>query len=95
MQKLENQFWTMTKVLDRKIKLVWDFRGPGAASTAAHYQKHLEEFIAIEELKFDITGLKHISPAHSIAYMVVAEFELPEIKEILKPHRGEIYLDGY
>ncbi len=95
MQKQENQFLTMDKVLDRKIKLIWDFRGPGAARTAEHYRKHLEEFIVIEELKFDITGHKHLSPTHSITFMVVAEFELPEVKDILKPHRGEVYLDGY
>ncbi|SHH03072.1 hypothetical protein [Flagellimonas flava] len=83
----------MEPVLDRKIKIIWDFRGPGAARTAEHYQKHLEEFIVIEELKFDITGFNHLSDTHSITYMVVAEFELKEVKDILKPHRGEIYLD--
>ncbi|MCL6275618.1 hypothetical protein M3P19_16510 [Muricauda sp. 2012CJ35-5] len=83
----------MEKVLDRKIKMIWDFRGPGASGTAEHYQKHLEEFIVIEELKFDITGCQHYSPTHSITYMVVAEFELKEVKDILKPHRGEIYTD--
>lgn len=84
----------MEPLLDRKIKIIWDFRGPGAAKTAEHYQKHLEEFIVIEELKFDITGHQHFSPSHSIAYMVVAEFELKEVRDILKPHRGEIYTDA-
>ncbi len=83
----------MDQLLDRKIKMIWDFRGPGASRMAEHYQKHLEEFIVIEELKFDITGFKHLSSTHSIAYMVVAEFEMKEVREILKPHRGEIYLD--
>ncbi|SNZ02061.1 hypothetical protein [Flagellimonas pacifica] len=83
----------MKKILDRRIKMIWDFRGPGAANTAQHYQKHLEEFIVIEELKFDITGVKHFSETHSITYMVVAEFEMGEVRDILKPHRGEVYLD--
>lgn len=83
----------MEPLLDRKIKMIWDFRGPGAANTAEHYQKHLEEFIIIEELKFDITGHQHITDTHSITFMVVAEFELKEVRNILKPHRGEIYLD--
>ena len=83
----------MEKVLDRKIKLIWDFRGPGAAQIAEHYQKHLDEFVVIEELKFDITGYEHFGTTHSIAYLVVAEFEMKEVRELLKPHRGEIYLD--
>ncbi|WP_036383232.1 hypothetical protein [Muricauda sp. MAR_2010_75] len=85
----------MEKALDRKIKLIWDFRGPSAASIAQHYQKHLEEFIVIEELKFDITGVEHFSPAHSTTFLVVAEFELKEVRDILKPHRGEIYVDKH
>ena len=85
----------MSKILDRKIKMIWDFRGPGAAKTAEHYRKHLEEFIVIEELKFDITGVNHFSDTHSIAFIVVAEFEMEEAREILKPHRGEVYLDDF
>lgn len=85
----------MTKLLDRKIKLIWDFRGPRAARTAEHYRTHLEEFIVIEELKFDITGVHHFSDSHSMAYMVVAEFEMEEAREILKPQRGEVYLDDF
>ncbi|WP_243414950.1 hypothetical protein [Flagellimonas aquimarina] len=84
----------MEKVLDRKIKLIWDFRGPGAAKTAEHYEKHLAEFIIIEELKFDITGFQHMTDMHSIAYLVVAEFEMKEVREILKPQRGEVYLEN-
>ncbi|UII80437.1 hypothetical protein [Flagellimonas sp. CMM7] len=83
----------MEKVLDRKIKLIWDFRGPGAARTAEHYEKHLAEFVIIEELKFDITGFQHITDMHSIAYLVVAEFEMKEVRDVLKPQRGQVYLE--
>lgn len=83
----------MEKALDRKIKLIWDFRGPGAAQIAEHYQNHLDEFVVIEELKFDITGCEHLSDTHSITYLVVAEFEMKEVRELLKPHRGQIYLE--
>ncbi|GMN11696.1 hypothetical protein MTsPCn9_28790 [Croceitalea sp. MTPC9] len=81
----------MQPVLDRKIKLIWDFRGPSAPKTAEHHKKHLEEFIVTEELKFDITGTLHINELHSIAYLVVAEFEMIQVRDMLKPHRGEIY----
>ncbi|WP_127138568.1 hypothetical protein [Flagellimonas oceanensis] len=81
----------MEKLLDRKIKIIWDFRGPTAAQIAEHYLKHLKEFVEVEELKYDLGGVEHFSPTHSIAYLVVAEFELKEVKDILKPHRGEVY----
>lgn len=83
----------MEKVLDRKIKLIWDFKGPAAAKTAEHYEKHLQEYIFHEELKFDKTGFTHISEMHSIAYLVVAEFEMIQARDDLKPHRGEIFQD--
>lgn len=81
----------MEKILDRKIKMIWDFRGPGAARTAEHYRKHLEEFVTAEELKHDLSGVEHFGPTHSIAFLVVAESELKELREILKPHRGQVY----
>ncbi|RDY57639.1 hypothetical protein [Flagellimonas nanhaiensis] len=83
----------MKKVLDRKIKFIWDFRGDNSASLAKHFQKHLEEFVIIEELKYDLSGVMHITTNHSMVYLVVAEFEMEEIREILNPHRGEYY-DG-
>jgi hypothetical protein len=81
----------MQEVLYKKIKLIWDFRGPAAANTAIHHEKHLKEYITAEELKFDITGFAHINDMHSIAYLVVAEFEMITVRDRLKPHRGEIY----
>ncbi|WP_437399664.1 hypothetical protein [Flagellimonas lutimaris] len=81
----------MEKLLDRKIKIIWDFRGPTAAHTAEHYLKHLKEFVEVEELKYDLAGVDHFSSTHSIAYLVVAEFELNEVRSILKPHRGQVF----
>ncbi len=83
----------MEKLLDRKIKLIWDFKGPAAAKTAEHYEKHLKEYVFHEELKFDTTGFSRLSDMHSIAFLVVAEFEMIKTRDDLKPHRGEIYLD--
>ncbi len=83
----------MEKILDRKIKLIWDFRGPTAAKTAEHYEKHLQEYIFHEELKFDTTGFTHLSDVHSIAFLVVAEFEMVQARDDLRPHRGEVYQD--
>lgn len=80
-------------MLDKKIKLIWDFRGPTAAKTAEHHTKHLNEYIQSEKLKFNISGFSHMNEMHSIAFLVVAEFEMIKVRDMLKPHRGEIYND--
>lgn len=82
-----------TPLLDRKIKLIWDFRGPAAQKTAEHYVVHLKEYIFNEELKYDIVDYKPINDMHSVVFLVVAEFEMPQVRDDLKPHRGELYLD--
>lgn len=78
-------------LLDRKLKLIWDFKGPAAAKTAEHYEIHLKEYVSSEELKYDITGITHISDSHSLVFLVVAEFEMPQVRDDLKPHRGQVY----
>lgn len=77
--------------MDRKIKLIWDFKGPVAEKTAEHHEKHLKEYIAIEELELNITGYKKISDMHSVAFMVVTENHMIAVRDALKPHRGEVY----
>ena len=84
----------MEKALDRKIKLIWDFRGPSALKIAEHHEKHLYEFVALEKLKLDITGHQQYNEMHSIAYLVVEEIEMKKVRDALKPHRGEIYLES-
>ncbi len=79
--------------MNRKIKLIWDFRGPAAGKTAEHHEKHLKEFIAFEKLDLDITGYQHINEMYSFAYMVVEESNMIAMRDALKPHRGEVYED--
>lgn len=75
----------------RKIKLIWDFRGPAAAKTAEHHERHLKEYIAIEKLPLEITGFKIVNDRHAIAFMVVTDAEMIGVRDTLKPHRGELY----
>ncbi|MGC1515211.1 MAG: hypothetical protein WA810_06510 [Maribacter sp.] len=77
--------------MKRKIKLIWDFRGPAAQKTAEHHVKHLKEFIVAEKTLLDITGFQEINELHSTAFMVVEEKEMIAIRDLLKPHRGEVY----
>jgi hypothetical protein len=79
-------------ILDRKIKLIWDFRGPEGFRTAEHHEKHLKEFIAMEKLPLDITGHEQMNEMHSLAYMVVNEKDMITVRDTLKPHRGELYI---
>ncbi len=75
----------------RKLKLIWDFKGPDAGKIAEHHEKHLKEFIAIKNTNLEITGFEHLNNMHSIAYMVVTEDEMKPIRDALKPHRGTLY----
>lgn len=77
--------------MERKLKLLWDFRGPDASKTASHHEKHLKEYITSQNLSIHITGVEHFSEMHSAAFMVVIESEMKPIRDALKPHRGQLY----
>ena len=79
--------------MTRKIKLIWDFRGPAAAKTAEHHEIHLKEFIIAEKLPINITGCKIIDEMYAIAFMVVTDENMIMVRDALKPHRGEIYVE--
>lgn len=75
----------------RKIKLIWDFRGQAASKTAEHHEIHLKEFIQIEKLSLNITGFTVINDMYAFAFMVVEEKDMITVRDVLKPHRGEIF----
>ncbi len=78
--------------MHRKIKFIWDFRGPTAAKTAAHHEKHLKEYIAIKKIELNITGYKTLNDMHSFAFMVLEEPMMITLRDELKPHRAEVYV---
>ena len=79
--------------MSRKIKLIWDFRGPASAKTAEHHEIHLIEFIVAKKLPLNITGYKIIDDMYAIAFMVVTDENMIVVRDALKPHRGEIYVE--
>lgn len=79
--------------MGRKIKLIWDFRGPTAKKTAVHHEAHLKEYITLEKTNLNITGHRHIDERYSLAFMVVEEHEMIGVRDALRPHRAEIYTD--
>jgi hypothetical protein len=80
--------------MSKKIKLIWDFRGPASAKTAEHHEIHLKEYIALEKLDLNSTGFETFGEMHAIAYMVVSESHMISVRDALKPHRGEVFEDG-
>jgi hypothetical protein len=76
----------------RKIKLIWDFRGSAAAKTAEHHEIHLKEYIQNEKLPLNITGFEIINDMYAIAFLVVEEKDMIPVRDVLKPHRGEVYI---
>lgn len=77
--------------MPRQIKLIWDFRGEAAAKTAEHHELHLKEYVIIEKLPISITGFQILNEMHAIAFMVVTDDYMIQIRDALKPHRGEVY----
>ncbi len=75
----------------RQIKLIWDFRGEVAAKTAEHHEKHLKEYILVEKFEINITGFEIINDLYAIAFMVVSDENMIQVRDALKPHRGEIF----
>jgi hypothetical protein len=75
----------------RKIKLIWDFHGEVASKIAEHHEIHLKEYIAIEKLPINITGFEIKNEMYAIAFMVVTDENMIQVRDALKPHRGELF----
>ena len=77
--------------MERQIKLIWDFHGADGLKIAEHHAIHLNEFIAMEKLPIAIVGVEALSDVHAIAFMVVNDQQMIDVRDRLKPHRGELY----
>lgn len=77
--------------MSRQIKMIWDFRGPAATKTAEHHEIHLKEYIAIEKFPLNITGFEVLSEMQAIAFMVVTDENMIQVRDALKPHRAVLY----
>lgn len=78
--------------MSRQIKLIWDFRGLASAKTAEHHEIHLKEYLTSENYSLQITGFEIINEMHAIAFLVVEEKDMISFRDVLKPHRGEIFI---
>lgn len=75
--------------MGKKIKLIWDFRGNEAEAIASHHAKHLSEYKSINQITEVVTGHENLTSMHSIAYLITEENQMPELRDALKPQRGE------
>jgi len=76
--------------MNKKIKLLWDFRGSDALETAKHHTIHLKEFASIENLPCIEIGVTELNPMLCSAFIVVNESDMKVYRDALKPHRGEL-----
>ncbi|WP_431167336.1 hypothetical protein [Tenacibaculum halocynthiae] len=76
--------------MSRKIKLIWDFKGPDGLETAKHHCIHLKEFAQIDSLNYHEVAYNELNDLHTIAFIIVNESDMKTFRDALKPHRGEI-----
>jgi len=76
--------------LNRKLKLIWDFRGSTSLKTAEHHCIHLKEFATIEKLHYYEVDYTIVSEMHTIAFIIVDEIDMKTYRNALKPHRGQL-----
>ncbi len=76
--------------MNRKIRLIWEFRGPDAYKTAEHHVIHLKEYAALENLAFYECTCTKQSDYFSIAFIIVNEKDMLIYKNALKPDRGTV-----
>lgn len=76
--------------VDRKIKLIWDFKGPEALEIAKHHVIHLKEFADKEGLFFYEANIDPVNELYCIAYITVKEADMITYRDALIPHRGEV-----
>lgn len=76
--------------LNKKIKLIWDFRGPDAKEIAIHHTVHLKEFTQKEHLEFYQIDISEQNPMFASAFIIVNEGDMKTYRDALKPHRGEV-----
>ena len=76
--------------MSRKLKLLWDFRGPDAKETAKHHTIHLKEFADREQLNYHDIDVQEKNPMLCSAYIIVDEKDMKTYRDALQPHRGEL-----
>ncbi|MFD1314819.1 hypothetical protein [Namhaeicola litoreus] len=75
---------------NRRIRLIWDFRGHDAQQIAEHHCIHLEEFREKSSVRIEEIRSQFIEEFYSTASLVVNESDMMAVRDALRPHRGEV-----
>lgn len=76
--------------MNRKIKLIWDFKGPDSIKVAEHHCLHLKEYSKSTAIHFYTVSAQKIDKFQSTASVIVDQKDMLSIRDALKPHRAEI-----
>lgn len=74
---------------DEKIKLIWDLRSIDAKEVAEHHIKHVQEYLAAKNIKDATVDCEEIFPHYYVAYILTTKKHMIQLRDDLKPHRGE------
>ncbi len=69
------------------MKLCWDFFGPDAERTAAHFEQHLTQFLTANGHPELVRGTESAGEGHHAAYCLVPEALVDPVKRALRPNR--------
>jgi uncharacterized protein len=69
-------------------RLYWDFFGPHAERTAAHFKQHLDEFLARNALNGCVTGTESERPGHFAAFCRTPPAVEAALIRALRPQRA-------
>ena len=73
-----------------RVYYFWDFFGPSAEGTAAHFLVHLDEFLVRESIEGCTTGLCDEGPGHHAAYCAAPPTAGAVLERALKPRRKSL-----
>ncbi len=76
--------------MNRKIKVLWDFRGPDGLKIAEHQKVHLQEFADREQLQLLDIGIQKHSDYIVSAFLTIHESDLLKVRDQLKPQRAVV-----
>ena len=76
--------------MNRKIKVLWDFRGPDGLKIAEHHKVHLQEFADREQLQLLDIGIQKHSDYFVSAFLTIHESDLLKVRDQLKPQRAVV-----
>ena len=76
--------------MNREITLIWDFHGGDAEGMAVHHVKHLEQFMARENIEFSRAFTQSNADIHCMACLTVLEKDVITLRDALQPHRAVV-----